>query len=358
VGSRSSRRAARVAAGMLAVAVMATTSCGRGGSWTEPFILDQPPPTRPPAVACSGASFCLAGGEHLHRWDGTTWTPLRSPGEVVSDLSCATPTFCLALVGTDRALRWDGNEFVPTAPADLGAGGRLTTVACPADGRCLALGVDGSGAVAARSGDGASWQAIPPPPGLAGPPRPMAVSCWLADACMAAGGTAAAVWDGTAWSPQQVPTVASASSQEMTSLSCRPITSVLAPGCAAVGSVTTGAITYPLVAFWSATQWRSSRLLLPIGSVGARLQSVSCGPMRCLAVGEALLNQPGVSRTPYVAEVYENVTGAVIPADAAPLLNDVSCHAWRSTPWSPVQDQCHLVAGRTVLTFTFPPPQA
>jgi hypothetical protein len=193
------------------------TSVGNGTTWSPPAPLaGAPGPAASPAdpgpdhegarsaaVSCPSGQFCayVDNTGHVAVMDGTTWSASRTftdgsvelfqPGRV--GVSCATPSFCTALVG-DTALAWDGATWsaaaAPWAPDTTGD----SAVSCPAVGTCVAV----------RGGDvsvetaGSGWS-TPRPIDAGG--RLDAVSCPTADFCLAADTYGDVVtWHGSTWS--------------------------------------------------------------------------------------------------------------------------------------------------------------
>lgn len=71
------------------------------------------------AISCPSSTFCALSGTHedtsyLETWNGTNWTSsngLANPSLV----SCASPTFCMAVGGFDSAI-WNGTQWASQAP--------------------------------------------------------------------------------------------------------------------------------------------------------------------------------------------------------------------------------------------------
>lgn len=155
------------------------------------------------------------------------WTIVQLPtsataGTTLSSVSCPTQTFCAAVGGTGSAILQDGHwSIVPVAepPDTLDLG--LDSVSCTSGTSCFAVG-DGcinpctDGTTIVERWDGSTWVLVPAPN-----PDPdselSSVSCSGPDACIAVGsyffrqsmrafsGTIAEQWDGTAWSADTVP---------------------------------------------------------------------------------------------------------------------------------------------------------
>jgi hypothetical protein len=185
--------------------------------------------------SCRVLTHAGAPGEPAHteivRWDGSTsGSPANGGPPTPAILACGAGDACVVVgslpngddegPGTPVAARWDGTIWTPTAPpVHLRNDGRLTSVSCPTDSWCLAVGTAGNGL---RNGwrldvqvwTGRSWSVLPGPD-LAADYRPR-VSCPTASSCTVVGlrgGTPAraviARWDGQSWSTAEVPGAAS-----------------------------------------------------------------------------------------------------------------------------------------------------
>jgi hypothetical protein len=123
------------------------------------------------AVSCATPKSCVAVGE-LHdegngthqtlieHWDGRAWTivpspnpsTFRRPSNVLSAVSCATPTSCSAVgsyEGDDGFAKtlvevWDGTAWTVRPSPTPGIGGSLSGVSCPTPASCVAVGTTGT----------------------------------------------------------------------------------------------------------------------------------------------------------------------------------------------------------------------
>jgi hypothetical protein len=82
-----------------------------GTSWSEPEQVDANgfPLT---AVSCVSSSFCMAVDQHTfsQMFDGTSWSQISIyPSDLYVTVSCTSATFCVA--GGDSLWRWDGNHW-------------------------------------------------------------------------------------------------------------------------------------------------------------------------------------------------------------------------------------------------------
>ncbi|MTD15159.1 hypothetical protein GIS00_14540 [Nakamurella sp. YIM 132087] len=134
-----------------------------GTSWTQ--SADRIPSGKPDALSCVGTEFCV-GVSSSHSWityDGTDWTaqgtlPTGDAGirRYVSDVSCTSPQFCVAVIsitvdtdagptaGLGAATVWDGTSW--SEPVLVSTNGALHSVACVPDGTCIATGSEASDA--------------------------------------------------------------------------------------------------------------------------------------------------------------------------------------------------------------------
>jgi hypothetical protein len=79
------------------------------------------------------------GAGRAARYDGSAWsTPATiDPGQKLSAISCASPTFCVAVDGAGHALTYNGSVWA--APLTVDPGGALTSISCPTTSYCLAV---------------------------------------------------------------------------------------------------------------------------------------------------------------------------------------------------------------------------
>ena len=101
-------------------------------------------------LSCATASFCVAVGTLTKPliWDGYTWlySTVSGRAPALTSVSCTNPSFCVATSSTTGvALEWDGASWRPTSA--LGLGRLPTVVSCATTNRCLALTDKGASAV-------------------------------------------------------------------------------------------------------------------------------------------------------------------------------------------------------------------
>lgn len=175
------------------------------------------------SVSCVSPSFCVAGGSRgaiLTSGDGSTWTPQTSgAGDVyLSGASCASPTFCVAVGGNltvggqsvsyvDVILTTaDGNTWTPQPG---GTGEWLFGVSCASPTFCVAVGHNNT---IVTTTDGSTWTS------RSGSTANLhGVSCPSPNFCVVVGdsGTILTSSDGVTWVPQDAH-----SSSSLNSVSC------------------------------------------------------------------------------------------------------------------------------------------
>jgi hypothetical protein len=286
-----------------------------GRRWS---VLDAPDPSHHAwlaGVSCASAGSCIAVGAYqsvpdrtrtlAESWNGTTWSVTRSAnprrptkGDVLSAVSCASPTACTA-VGTDvtrpawsqpLAESWNGTDWTVDPTPHIGGPkyeDLLASVACTSATTCLAVGYHGLGNQIrnlAESWQSGQWLRISAP-GL--PTFPSlsdfnAVSCLSARACMAVGfstnnasrsRTLAARWNGTRWLRTLTPELGRV--PELNGVSCPSATF-----CVAVGQGLAG---LAVAESWNGSTWSVMRT----PAVAGGLSAVSCASATfCVAVGD------------------------------------------------------------------------
>jgi hypothetical protein len=166
-------------------------------------------------VSCTSATFCAAAtvAGRVFEWDGASWsrpvllTPLDNIGLAelaglpqISGISCASPTFCVAVGPSGQINTYNGRSWSKPVPIDTGSaleGNRdgLTAVSCPSAQFCMA--VDDLGR--ALTFNGTSWS---PPQTVDATLGLSTVSCPSARFCMALSDLGEAfAYNGTSWSP-------------------------------------------------------------------------------------------------------------------------------------------------------------
>ena len=278
--------------------------------------------------------FCMAVGNQgalggiaplAEAWDGATWevVPMLDPNgagpangspklTLVNGVSCAAPSFCVA-VGesnftgrwTTLAERWGGASWSIMPSGDTPSfEDYLLSVACPSTHSCTAVGsyTNGhagqlNGTLVEDMGDGGSFSIVASPDqalslgGLSTPANHLfSVSCpGTGPFCASVGYSEKETTDGGplprealaessrggAWSLLQA--AGRGVSNQLNSVSCASATS-----CTAVGWSDTAGDVQPLIESWDGQTWTTVRA--PAG--GTSLDGVSClGTGTCAAVG-------------------------------------------------------------------------
>lgn len=211
-----------------------------GAKWvvqdtSRPFV--GAPDSRLLDVWCVSASECMAVGvmrtyepwkwsTFSTRWSNGVWTPISTPilggsesdwfGHVLEGVSCASPTFCMAVGRYFRephatspkvgALRWNGSSWVSHPPTSGVIS--LSSVSCPSSSFCVAVG--SSGSVELWSAGTWSWSTHSVKNMGSGGFHD--VSCVSSNECTASGyefknGATAvtAGWDGETWRKEAAP---------------------------------------------------------------------------------------------------------------------------------------------------------
>jgi hypothetical protein len=264
-------------------------------------------------VSCLSPAKCVAVGSTgsigqalVETWDGRRWLITPSPRQgndisTLTDVSCAGPAFCTAVGWYETAPpplihvlieMWNGIRWsVIPSPSSGSGDNSLTDVSCASTTFCLALGstgpsgpglVEGSGLI--ETWNGIRWSIIagPRPIGLSGYASFADVSCTSPVFCMAVGGYSQSnvslteIWNGTRW---LMINNTAYTKNEVGALSCTSPAFCVDGG----GSGPGGADA--LIETWDGTAWS---IRPSPGSTGAAnsLISVSCGsPSFCATVG-------------------------------------------------------------------------
>ena len=111
-------------------------------------------------VSCTSSRFCLAIGHRVERWNGSSWSAVRSPASVrFGGVSCRARNGCavggVSRTGKSYALAWwNGRSWATRIVADAGGydpeseGPEITGISCTWVKFCIAVGGDGVRAVA------------------------------------------------------------------------------------------------------------------------------------------------------------------------------------------------------------------
>lgn len=284
-------------------------------------------------VDCSSPTSCMAVGASFtmsssslnatpvaQRFDGSGWTSLPVPfvggkGTIgmLGSISCPSANSCVAVgfstgslvtadPATPLAYSFDGSSWSPTTIASHeGYNVTLNDVSCPADGSCIAVGMEqqvngnGAGQPIVDRLDHGTWTqlATPPVPAGKGIYSGIQVSCTSTTSCLALydlrsttptainGREVAATFDGTTWT-KTAAVLPKGSNIYANALSCASATSCVA----AAQSVPRNArdLQTGLLLSFDGTTWTS----LPVAQLAKLdgLDGVDCfAPGSCMATG-------------------------------------------------------------------------
>jgi hypothetical protein len=283
------------------------------------------------ADSCARPTTCTAVGAYedkfgtelalAERWNGTRWTAQRTPSPAGAQwsslfgVSCASPRTCMAtgyyvnaagnLLGF--AERWNGMRWVvQRTPAPAGNhGSGLFAISCPLADYCVAAGL-----YAARTGrlaplaelwNGLRWRVLPAQvPAASLGAEFVAISCGAIHACTAVGDygnsagadmTLAERWTAKGWMIQGTPNPTGSFGSTLSGISCSSASACTAAGAYAIDAEGDAE---PLAEAWNGTTWRvqsTPYLPQPRGAHGGGgiLSAVSCAtPHACEAVGTYL----------------------------------------------------------------------
>jgi hypothetical protein len=148
-------------------------------------------------VSCTSASFCVAVGDRIEAWDGTSWHVAAAvpSGRELTAVSCASVIYCLAIgpvaAGQTQPLAeaWNGTAWTAVSTAAMAPD--LASLSCPVTGWCMAAGTSASlQHVRAQTWNGAAWTTVTTPnpnPSSAVGNAFTGVSCTSRTACTATG---------------------------------------------------------------------------------------------------------------------------------------------------------------------------
>lgn len=134
-------------------------------------------------VSCAAPTFCVAvnlNGQRL-TFNGVKWTSIKSAGpNGLISISCVTPTFCLAVTDTGQSMTFNGTRWTTPRAIPLFSSSFAYSVSCSSSIYCVVPGLNGY-AVSWSSG---KWS----PPArvfLGGVSAGVAVSCSPSRTCLA-----------------------------------------------------------------------------------------------------------------------------------------------------------------------------
>jgi hypothetical protein len=304
-------------------------------------------------VSCPSSSLCMAIGDGPSydadlaygllgaTWNGRVWTQIQVPnpdGQYhLQDVSCTSPTFCMA-VGTDdgyqgnygpgegaAAMSWNGESWtalqVPT-PDDFEIEGmELTSVSCTSADYCLAVGSDSGediddpqppySAPWLETWNGMQWSlSYPPEPASVSSESLLGVSCATSGFCLVVGDNESgpSVYASIDGKIRLLANPAGTADFDLDGVSC-----VSASFCVLVGSDPEGSV---------GEVWNGQRLAVMPGAAGskpgANLSAVACvSASQCVAIGSPSESWNGKS--------WSAVTVAEPAGSADTVLSDMSC---------------------------------
>ncbi len=292
-------------------------------------------------VACVSSKSCVAvggrsstakgpGGTLTEKWNGTTWSVVKSPdpagstGAALDGAACTSAKNCLAVgryftssrTTLPAAERWNGTKWsVVSVPAPSGAtDASLGAISCASATNCQAVGSNGNNTLA-ESWNGAKWKIVPSPNPVPGKPNNLAgVACPATSECWAVGlyfpvsegGGLTEKWNGSKWSAVSTP---AAKGGELSGDSCFSKSSCM--------SVGIGDNLFVIAQRWTGSKWITAKPVNPSGAISSQLSAVSCpGSSVCEAVGNnsdkttlaegwngtkwAIQSTPGISGSAFV----------------------------------------------------------
>lgn len=160
-----------------------------GQSWSTPVTVG---PSATYEVSCPTVTFCATAAASgtpgapstVGTFNGGSWSTFQTSttgalNDRILDVSCATPTFCVAVNLDGHAIIFDGTGWSTSRATGVKG---LVSVSCPSASFCMAVATSGSSVTF----DGTSWSISGAMPGFqAGFVR--SVSCASATTCTALG---------------------------------------------------------------------------------------------------------------------------------------------------------------------------
>jgi hypothetical protein len=261
-------------------------------------------------VSCHSATVCTAVGyatihknttSFAERWNGRKWSlqsvpaPQGSTRSGLLRVSCGSGRSCVAIGFSSLGLlgeAWNGTTWsIEPIAAPRSTVGELSDVSCASAVDCIAVGFysndQGNDSALAEHWNGTTWsdQGIP---NLATSPNNVltGISCTSAKYCLGVGygsiGVVTEIWNGKIWSVFNSPN--NADTDTLADVSCLPSGSCYAVG-ASLDIATGNQV--PAVEVWDESSWTSQQINTPPGSDDTYLKGVSCGSdASCVAVGE------------------------------------------------------------------------
>jgi hypothetical protein len=243
----------------------------------------------------------------VEAWNGSVWSVVPSPnhgtsGSYLWDVSCTSASACMA-VGTDNgaatlAERWDGSSWTVVKPLDPSTPfglSELNGVSCISAQTCTAVGayddINLGDLPLVESWDGSTWTLVPNSTPAGGGPELYSVACPAAGTCLGVGmfwmQTPIQALAGTStgsWSLGKVTTPGNGDSN-LSSVTCTSPSS-----CVAVGNYDNTTTGLTLVESWNGLAWSTVPTPNPTTTAGiaSGLNGVECtAPGSCIAVGQS-----------------------------------------------------------------------
>ena len=279
------------------------------------------------AVACPGASECVAVGEDFPDpvggynyalgdiWNGKAWAPTQlseSAETALAAVSCLSPKSCLAVgsenspeggYGSPIAYAWNGAKWVSLTvpPQSYDWSTAFTDVSCVAGRFCLVAGYSPtkSGALTTLlyRWNGRTWTALKP----AAPPKGVTslqlnyVSCASPTRCVAVGDghrkaaavAIAEVWNGRAWKvTAPIAWPRGTTNPSPNGVSCATASSCLATGSIDKNQKDDGITGRAAASVWNGRTWRATSVPAPGRGKASDFGGVTClRPTFCAVVG-------------------------------------------------------------------------
>jgi hypothetical protein len=237
-------------------------------------------------ISCAAPSFCVALVDrpllNSFGWAGTQnrvdywradqgWSPgpLILSSSAAVDLSCTSATFCAAVDQVGRLSTFNGSGWTDAAPAPSD-GNWYRAMSCATQASCTA--VTDTWLV---HWDGASWGT---PVALAAAGSPGDIACPTTSSCITVSRQGSYRWDGVQWSLLT------------TSLTSQQIRCLSAQFCVALSTNTYGGSTY----FWDGTEWSGPQAVPTPLSGPEAPRSVACATTtRCFLLAGGDGNSSG-----------------------------------------------------------------
>jgi hypothetical protein len=238
-----------------------------GASWS---VL--PAPAAPGGITalwCGSASQCIAvgtggpAGSVAQRWNGTYWAGLRTgKQDLMTSVSCTATRNCVALgtyinphgVTSTMSIQFNGRTWALTS--DLSE--PVSDLSCTSFSFCMAIGNGPGAAGVALKWNGFTWSQAGPVGTLLGD-----VSCVSKDFCMTIGWHGSSYsWNGSQWTDQSASSQVNGDVISLSSVACASSSLCNTAGsyyysdCTSCNQCSGCNNTYPVTEEWSGTSWK------------------------------------------------------------------------------------------------------